>query len=158
MSSYLRVASGLICLLTFTAVGCGGKAGPDLVPAKGVLTLDGKPLVGATIVLHPDNKKTREGVGLTDDRGTFVIRTAARAGAIPGHYKVTVQYYTKTDGSPLALTEQERQQGLDITQLIAMGQAKSGVPSKYTEAVSTDVQIEIRPATQEPISVALVGQ
>lgn len=158
MTSWFRSPSCLVVLLIFTTSGCGGKAGPNLVPAKGVLTLDGKPLAGATIVLHSDNKKIREAVGQTDEKGVFVIRTATHTGAIPGHYKVTVQYYTKSDGSPLALTEQERQLGLDITQLIAMGQAKSGVPSKYTEAASTDVQVEIKPVSQEPLSVALVGQ
>ena len=158
MTSMIRLTLRLASLMALVSLGCGGGVGPKLVPAEGVLTLNGKPLVGATVVFHPENNKTQEGIGLTDDKGAFVVRTSTRAGAIPGKYKVTVEYYTKTDGAPLALSELERNQGLDVSQLIAMGKAKPGVPSKYTEVISSDVRIEIKPDAKESISIALAGQ
>lgn len=158
MRSSFQIARGLVCLVAFAVLGCGGSKGPDLVPAKGVLTLDGKPLAGATVIFHSDGKRGQEGVGQTDDKGAFVLRTTNRDGAIPGSYKVTVQSYVKPDGSPLVVTEQDRQQGIDVTQLIVMGQAKSAVPEKYTDPDSTDVHFEIKAGAKEPISVALISK
>ena len=54
----LRTALGssplawLLSLLVAATSGCG-PAGPTLVPAKGTITVDGKPADGAMLIFHP---------------------------------------------------------------------------------------------------------
>ena len=62
------VPAGLAVLLA-AAVGCGGKFTP--VPVGGVVTLDGKPVEGATIYFYAvgDEKDGRPAHGTTDKAG-----------------------------------------------------------------------------------------
>lgn len=59
---------------------------------SGTVTVDGKPLAGATITLHPAerNSGAQLVVGVTDPDGRFVITPAAGNAIAPGAYKVTV--------------------------------------------------------------------
>jgi len=64
-------------------------------PVTGKLTLDGKPLTGATVALHRFNKETEKynsiSDGLTDDLGRFQLSTYGRFdGAPAGEFVVTV--------------------------------------------------------------------
>jgi hypothetical protein len=73
--------------------GCGS-AGDDLprtVPAEGTVTLDGKPVEGASVVLVPAAEGTTGAYGTTDASGRFALRAfEEKEGAIPGAYKVQV--------------------------------------------------------------------
>src|SRR5438128_1111674 len=81
------------CVLVF-AVGCD--AGPKLVPVSGKVTLDGKPLVGATVGFYPQNKPSRElgplSTGKTDDKGEFSLVTVLKRepGAVVGQHRVSI--------------------------------------------------------------------
>lgn len=77
--------------------GCGGPANKlGTVAPGGTVTYRGAPLAGATVTLAPQAGQ-RAAVGLSDEAGRFQLTTlAARDGAMPGAYKVTV---TKTDES-----------------------------------------------------------
>src|SRR5207244_342422 len=59
---------------------------------SGAVTLNGKPLAGATITLHPAERASGAQlvVGMTDADGRFVITPAAGKAIAPGTYKVTV--------------------------------------------------------------------
>jgi hypothetical protein len=62
-------------------------------PAKvsGTVTLDGKPLAGATVTFEPVEKGGKKATGKTDENGAYVLTTSkAGDGALPGKYKVTV--------------------------------------------------------------------
>jgi hypothetical protein len=80
-----------ILLLAACWVGCGG---PARVPVEGVITLDGKPLAGATISLEQPQAPIKERIyiGETDDAGRYVIQTADRSssGAPAGTYRVRI--------------------------------------------------------------------
>jgi hypothetical protein len=78
-----------------TMGGCGGRANKlGTVSAGGTVTYRGAALAGATVTLAPQSGQ-RPAVGLSDEAGRFRLTTlAARDGAMPGAYKVTV---TKTD-------------------------------------------------------------
>src|SRR5207247_148223 len=85
-------------------VGCGSKtAGPPLVPVEGVVTLDGKPLAGANIMLQPrgETRGDRASFGKTDASGKFVITSAdgKHKGAAVGNYQVVIGKLIKPDGS-----------------------------------------------------------
>src|SRR5437868_13995299 len=85
----------VVCVLSvlLSAYGCGSSGGnlPKTVPATGVVTLDGKPVDGAQVVLVPPEGSTTGAFGVTDSGGHFSLRAfEQKDGAIPGEYKVQV--------------------------------------------------------------------
>lgn len=80
---------GLIVLVG-AAAGCDARRLP--VPVSGNVTLDGRPVEGATVTFHllGDDKEGRPATGQTDKTGTFRLRSGNEDGAQPGEYKVVV--------------------------------------------------------------------
>jgi len=75
-------------------VGCG-ESGPKLVPVSGTVTLNGKPLEGASVAFQPD-ASLQDGLpagDVTGPDGNYRANTKGRSGVMPGKYKVVV---TKT--------------------------------------------------------------
>ena len=95
------------CLLVCLLAGCGTRP----VPVKGVVTYEGRPLPHAFVVFIAQEPGGRDASGVTDAQGAFQLSTFQTTGALPGLYKVTVQYST-SDGTGTA--------GVDYT-------AKTGV-------------------------------
>jgi len=78
----------LFLLAGLLAVGCGGPGKP--VKVEGVVTLDDKPLPGATVTFVPKDKG-RSASGLTESDGSFRLTTfRTEDGALPGEYKVII--------------------------------------------------------------------
>jgi hypothetical protein len=77
----LLVVAAAIPLLT----GCGG----NLVPVRGVVRLDKKPVEKAGVMFHAVDKGPVAS-GTTDAQGRFELFTVNDRGALPGKYKVTV--------------------------------------------------------------------
>jgi hypothetical protein len=93
LSLRLLVPSAL--LLLATAAGCGPSR-PALLPAEGVVTLDGKPLAEASVVFQPAGGG-RPATGITDANGRFKVGTfKPHDGALPGMHVVTV---AKSEGT-----------------------------------------------------------
>lgn len=90
-------------LLTGMTGGCGkSDGGPPLVPAEGVVILDGKPLANADVMFIPQEGTAGQALfGRTDAEGHFRMATpdGKRQGAAVGRYKVTIQKLVKPDGS-----------------------------------------------------------
>lgn len=80
------------CLVALAPLGCGGGPG-NLVSVAGEVTLDGQPLAGGNVALHPDraagNQSMEIPVGQIKD-GKYDITTGKHRGAPPGAYRVTV--------------------------------------------------------------------
>ncbi len=77
----------LVAVLALVLAGCGRRA----VPVQGVVTLDGEPLAGATVVFMPDGGG-RPANGYTAADGMFQLTTfQPNDGALPGTYRVLVQ-------------------------------------------------------------------
>lgn len=144
-----------ICL---AAVGCGGGASdaPETVVAKGMATIDGMPLTGARLFFSPEGSDGMGAAAATDEGGGFEVVTNGQPGAVPGRYRVTVQYYTKPDGSPFNLTQADADAGMDLDQFIAMGQVKLAVPRKYTDPTQTDLIVEVPAAGAETLELKVV--
>src|SRR5947209_1784127 len=80
----------LALAFVFGVSGCGAKA----VKVKGTVTFDGKPLPNAMVRFIPTGEGGREATGLTDAEGVFQLETSGtKDGALPGNYKVTVEYH-----------------------------------------------------------------
>jgi hypothetical protein len=80
----------LVALLGVVLIGCGGK-GPT--PVRGVVTLEGTPVAGATVLFMPDGQdEARPASGFTLSDGTFRLTTyRPDDGALAGKYRVLVQ-------------------------------------------------------------------
>ncbi|MDR0391115.1 MAG: DUF4198 domain-containing protein [Planctomycetaceae bacterium] len=73
-------------------VGCRRAKIDNLVPARGIVTYNGEPVEGATIVFTPKNYKSgdRIGTGMTDKNGKFELQTIGELGILPNEYSVAV--------------------------------------------------------------------
>jgi hypothetical protein len=81
-----RNRAALALLAALAAGGCGGKT----AKVQGVVTLDGKPLPGATVTFIPAGSGRPAG-GRSESDGSFRLTTfRPEDGALPGEYKVIV--------------------------------------------------------------------
>src|SRR5579859_6261562 len=93
---------GLAVFLLPLAGGCGPAAPPPLVPAEGVVMLDGQPLPNAMVTFAPQLSQygaEMNSWGITDDQGKFQLTCMQKSdpGALAATHKVTV-----TDAPPPA--------------------------------------------------------
>ena len=89
-------------MLIVTVCGCSGAKDSPLVPAEGIVTLDGKPLSGATVLFIPLEGATLQScTGRTDATGRFRLQTMdlQKEGALAGSYKVVVSKKVNPDGT-----------------------------------------------------------
>jgi hypothetical protein len=130
------------CWLLVGAAGCGG----GVVPVKGTVKLDGKPLAGASIQFIAQDPGGRDATGSTDADGVFQLSSfRAGDGALPGKYKVVVQLPATSQGGAPAATPAEAQQG-------GTGGSKSPLtlPGRYSQPDQTTLE-QIVPPTGEVV-------
>ena len=129
------------CVLPL-AIGCGRNS-PRLVPVTGAVTLDGKPVSGATVVFHPEvamdstiAAQVTESQAITEVDGTFTLINIHNGsqGAMTGHHKVTVTKLVMKDGTEIPPN----------TDLAIVGpNAKQLIPPPYTDAKRTTLSAEV---------------
>jgi hypothetical protein len=80
----------LVAVLGVVLIGCGGRG---TTPVRGVITLEGTPVAGATVLFMPDGQGGgRPASGFTSSDGTFRLTTyKPDDGALPGKYRVLIQ-------------------------------------------------------------------
>lgn len=86
------VYSTLLGILCFSLLaGCSdSNKGPRTVPVEGVVTLDGQPIEGASVVFIDDGGQY-PAQGRSDADGKFSLSAFEyKTGAVPGSYKATV--------------------------------------------------------------------
>ena len=145
------VAAGLLFVSLSALLGCGsaGSHLPKTVPALGVVTLDGKPVDGAQVVLVPANEGRTGAFGVTDANGHFSLRAyAEKPGAIPGEYKAQVSktIQVKLDGAKGSLD------GGDPVRF------EYGVPAKYTGAKTSGLTVTIPDSGVKDLKLNLVSK
>ena len=131
------------CLLATLGCGSRGSHLPKTVPASGVVTLDGKPVDGAQVVLAPAGAGATGAFGVTNSSGHFSLRAYdEKDGAIPGDYKVQV---SKTIEVKLKCTVD----GGDAVRF------DYGVPAKYTGAKTSGLTVTIPDTGNRDINLVL---
>lgn len=140
----------VVLLTAALTAGCGSAGGhlPKTVPAEGVVTLDGKPVDGAQVVLVPSGDAQTGAFGTTDASGRFALRAyQEKPGAIPGDYKVQVSktIEVRLDGAKGSLD------GGDPVRF------EHGVPGKYTGAKTSGLTVSIPDAGKRDINLALTS-
>jgi hypothetical protein len=79
----------------------GCDKGPKMVPVSGIVTLNGKPLVGAGILFQPvSTELSNPATGDTDSEGRYHLRVRDKKGAFVGAYKVCISKVEWREGSP----------------------------------------------------------
>jgi hypothetical protein len=145
----------LLPVFLLTVAGCGGQGKP--VKFQGVVTLDGKPLPGATVTFAP-LEGGRPAMGRTDTDGSFRLTTfRSDDGALPGEYKVLVAVGEEPDEQfvgkdPETFSNQvklEQRKGMSPQgrkQAALKRKKSSAVPEIYRDVKRTPLK-EVVPAT-----------
>jgi len=89
------------------SLGCGGggsdkfkDARPKTTPVSGTITMDGAPVEGATVTLHPTQGGSAA-TGVTDSSGHYSLMTFEKGdGAVPAEYKVSVRKLAPSTAGP----------------------------------------------------------
>ncbi len=129
-------AQWLVGVAAAAALGCVG-GGPKYVPVSGVVTLNGKPLAGATVtfspIAPPGEVNAGDGsAGKTNDAGEFTLTTSRGApGALVGKHKVRIFALARQVGTG---DERPPRGGWPT---------KDKVPARYNER--TELEFEVKP-------------
>lgn len=139
----------IVVALLATVSGCSGGGIQGLVPARGKVIYQNKPVEGATISFL-NNTGGLPATAITKADGSFELSTSGHNGALPGPYRVTVM---KTDavpdttGTDLGFSPE----GMDLSMEAAAKTAgkkqakpKELVPAKFTSPTTTTLQYEIK--------------
>jgi hypothetical protein len=99
MSARVLSSLALGTLIVAIAAGCGSSAGKP-VSVEGLVTLDGEPVDGATVLFSPEDGKGPPASGMTGTDGVFHLTTFNTGdGAMPGKYNVTITKLAGGGGS-----------------------------------------------------------
>ena len=127
----LSSAVAIVCLLgivTLFASGFFQKSPQGIIRITGTLTLDGHPVSGVSVYLHPRDEGGESARGRTDARGRFTVTTGRHpfgTGAREGEYDVT-------------FTREERN---------ASGQTEYIIPQRYQDTTTSGldaIRVEAR--------------
>jgi hypothetical protein len=125
--------------------GCGARddrSGPPvLVPVRGTVRLDGKPLAGAVLTFLPaDVKRGTFSVGETDAEGTYKLTYSTSEGTTPGDYRVTVSYLESTQGRPQGISAR-----YSPSYRPEMVGARERLPEEYSTQAKTTLRATVPP-------------
>jgi len=150
-------------LVTCAFVGCGSDL-PKTVPVTGTVTLDGKPLEGATVNLLSDEKSLPAG-GTTDESGNFTIKTTVGDkvvdGAVVGTHKVAV---TKTSSSGPAVemdleAQKKMMEQMTVNPAITSNvKVEDLVPAKYKNPLQSGLVANVTQDGPNQITLELTSR
>ena len=139
-----------LCFVVLLSSGCNKKRMKGLVPAQGVVTLNGEPVAGAMIMFTPVQIGT-EAVAAsttTDEKGAFKMT---------GDYNVTVVKDEFQGGLTL---EQARVNSQNPDEARKQGSVEEAtvihyLPVKYADMNTTDLKVSIPAGGQKNLEIAL---
>src|SRR5262245_27174060 len=132
------ITSGTCLLLVLLCVGCGSR---KTSPVEGVVLMDGKPVVGASVQFVPQGKG-RDATGETDKSGQFVMSTyQPRDGVLPGSYKVVISPPTGTADTAQYASAEEAMAA--ASKQAVKKDATGAFPQKYARADQTPLTQEV---------------
>ena len=136
--------AGLFSLLAVVAAGCGGVEGPQLAPASGTVTYNGKPLEGANVSFMPSSGPVA--YGATDAKGEFTLSTGGEPGAMVGSGTVLISAYQELD-TP------KKEEELTAEDLRKMSQSR--IPEKYGRPETSGLSATIPPEGKKDLRFEL---
>jgi len=148
----LSLFTALIICLAIT--GCNRDGLPGLVPAAGIVTLNGDPVERAIISFAPTTTSpgVRSASAMTDQNGRFVVTTLHFGDGIqPGEYQIIVTKTTGTGGD-LSPEESARTGGGNDRQMV------NHLPSKYGNKETSGLTVSISSRGDRNIELKLEGE
>ncbi|HEY7312633.1 MAG TPA: carboxypeptidase-like regulatory domain-containing protein [Gemmataceae bacterium] len=129
-------APALIAVLT---AGCAKTA-----DVKGRVTLDGQPVVGATVLFVPEpGNAARPASGLTDSDGNFRLTTyRSDDGAVPGAYRIVVRK-TKSFPEPDPKHTGKNKPRERLPRIAARKEEKPFLPPIYGDPAKTPLRCTV---------------
>jgi uncharacterized lipoprotein NlpE involved in copper resistance len=134
--------------IVLCTLGCNNKSQIEgLVPVKGVVFYDGKPLDGAIVNFIPNSPDKRSAVGTTDAAGKFGLTTLhSNDGVLPGEYKVTVSKMSYPENNESLTDDQSAKLKDDIKSLIPVRYsipANSGLTATVSDKGVMNLKFEL---------------
>jgi hypothetical protein len=116
------------------------RVGRRLVPARGRITLDGKPLPRVVVVFMPVSSDSgTHSIAETRDDGTFELSHLYQTGTAPGDYRVMVTRLVGPTGKPVDLEERSADR-----KSYDYNNAKELVPKRYSDYSQTELRATVR--------------
>lgn len=152
MKNFSFIFCGLIACSGLLVAGCGGQTNPyNTVKVLGIVTVDGQPMGGVSVVFRPVASDGMFAAGITDSAGKFVLTTGQAptgSGALPGEYKPTFSKMDVTDAIK-AMSESERE-NLPKVEYVYF------VPKKYADSATSGLApVTIAKGNSAPLNFAL---
>ncbi len=165
MKKKLRNAALLtLCLAVLVSFGCNKKRIKGLVPAHGVVTLNGEPVAGAMVMFTPVKvgPEAFAASTTTDAQGAFKMTTLDPGdGVYPGEYNVTVVKDEMQGGMTLEESKQflenpdeARRSGLLDKEALVIHH----LPPKYANVNTADLKVVVPEGGKKDITLALEGE
>ncbi len=121
--------------------GCGnGATRQDTVPVTGLVTYNGEPVEGATVVFGAASGQDRPATGTTDGSGRFTLTTYERGdGAIAGEFTVAISK-TETVGG---MTEDEEHAAIEAGEEIKPAETVDHLPERYKDGTQSGLTADV---------------
>jgi hypothetical protein len=123
--------------------GCGEK----LSKVAATVTLDGRPLAAASVMLQPVGKGL-PAVGATDAEGCCQFETGNKKGVEPGDYRVIVIKRAIVGAQPT-------KSGLDEGVAPGVVEERSLIPTKYADPNTSGFTVHVKPGDSIAVDFAL---
>jgi hypothetical protein len=139
----------LWAVLLAGVAGCGGSEPVDerlaaldpkaLVPAGGVVTVNGKPVATLVITFLPPSGPAL-GTAETDKDGKYQLSSMGGPGVLPGDYKVAISYMVSDKGEPQGMAARS-----SLVQRSGMLSAKEQLPAEYADLGRSKLSANVGP-------------
>lgn len=127
-----RLTGGFALVTVVVALAGCGRDGPPMAEAGGIVTYNGAPLQGATVVFQPDSGPVS--VGTTDAEGRFELMTNGEPEAVVGPGKVAI-----TAVEQLLIVE-----GREPTAHELANMSRPLIPEKYGNVTTSGLTAEVK--------------
>lgn len=129
-----------LCLLATIAIcGCGSST-PDTVKVTGIVTYNGEPVDGATVVFGPATGEGRAATGTTGPDGRFELSTFDEGdGALPGSYVIAISKTEVTGG----MTPDQEHEALKAGKKVEGPKTIEHLPVRYKDATKSGLAEEV---------------
>ncbi len=143
--------------------GCGRDI--PIVPVKGRVTFNGEPVERAEVCFIREagtakGEPAPPAIALTDAGGEFALQTGARAGAMPGQYRVTVQKTNFEDlNIPNPLPKPYRQKDIAAYMIANKLVVYQLLPQEYADMQKSPLNVEVtKSAADNNFDLELTGE
>jgi len=142
----------VVLIVALVLTGCSAPSIPGLVPAEGIVLLDGQPVEGVSIVFTPSvgSEGDRHATAISQNDGRFVLHTVDYRGALPGRYNVVLSKTTS-----VTTVSDEEAERLSAAGRVVPSDITYHIPWKYGDVRLSGIVIEVDASGNREIRIEL---